>query len=265
MAFQALIGLDMLCSAATDMEPSRCHPQVCGGKTTAEHTAMDDIADSLLTMKSQSIACVNSSDESASHHRIATCGILERKTDDEETESDATESDEDKPEPTETRPSLKRAIGSNQRPIAHELEGSAFQYNGVKIPLYTAEIDGRCQTLLVPGIMIHEMVKHWDSPSAQKEARRLYVNKLLSILRQYEHGAVFPGTFYIDLAEKRNSRYSACSMAKLVKMLAVEGSAFTMEWVRLVNRLMDTPSDKKPPQKRKRDADGNLQKKCKNT
>ena len=174
----------------------------------------------------------------------------------EETESDEdTESDTEITEPKEKKVNSSLMVAEtttkiNRYDTASELKGCSFEYNGVKIPLYSAEVNGRIQTMLVPCVMVHELVKHWENPLAQKEARRFYVNKLIDACR--ESGAVLPGTYYIEFVDRRGARFHAIGLDALSAMLLDHESTSAKKWVKLANQLINTPADKKPPRKRKR-------------
>ena len=197
-------------------------------QTTPLHTT------NLLASTSESITGVYSLDESAVCE-TPTKPVAVVKGTVEETESDEdTESDTEIPEPKEKKVNASLMVAEtttkiNRYDTASELKGCSFEYNGVKIPLYSAEVNGRIQTMLVPCVMVHELVKHWENPLAQKEARRFYVNKLINACR--ESGAVLPGTYYIEFGDRRGARFHAIGLDALSTMLLDHESTSAKKWV----------------------------------
>ena len=255
MASQSLCGLDTLFSAIDEGS--------CQQTTPANTTKYDETAGILLGLASKSIPCAENHDasagcESRTHEQPKFVSVGESTG--EETESDEdTESDTEIPEPKEKKVDASLMVVNrheiatkmNRYDTASELVGCSFEYNGVKIPLYAAEVNGRIQTMLVPCVMVHELVKHWENPLAQKEARRFYVNKLINACR--ESGAVLPRTYYIEFGDRRGARFHAIGLDALSTMLLDHESTSAKKWVKLANQLINTPADKKPPRKRKRD------------
>jgi hypothetical protein len=251
MASQSLCGLDTLFSAIDEGSRQQITP--------ANIIKYDETAEILLGLSSKSNPRVDNLDATDARE-ASTNDQRQSESTDEETESDE-ESETVAPTPVKEEVLALMAVDTKinpheivkkieRREVASLLVGCAFEFNGVKIPLFTAKVDGRIQTMLIPCVMVHELCKHWDSQLAQKEARRFYVNKLIGAGR--EGGAVFTDTYYIDLENRRNARFHACSLDVLNTMMLDRDSEPAKKWVKLTNQLIDTPPNKKPPRKRKR-------------